>query len=306
MGLFFKDYESAGVGISKHAPKKKGISLLFDILLRKFWKLMGLNFLYMLFFIPLTLVLPVITFVSNYKIAMTLIVLLLLTFSIIIGPATAAMMRIMRSFVIEKHTFILRDFFRAFKSNFKKAAIVGFFDCLIALSVYASLNVYPALVVQFHSKLLYVPMILTMSIFLVTIIMNYYIYLMMIATKLSLKNLIKNSFALAFVAMKQNLLTLFISVILIVGMILLLLFALPLFLVLILISPAAFIFFVTCFNCYPVIQKYVINPYYTSIGEVNPELINEFDDGEEAIFEDMGGKEKPIEKRKKGKGKRIS
>ena len=53
-----------------------------------------------------------------------------------------------------------------------------------------------------------------MSIFLVTIIMNYYIYLMMIATKLSLKNLIKNSFALAFVAMKQNLLTLFISVIL--------------------------------------------------------------------------------------------
>ena len=72
-----------------------------------------------------------------------------------------------------------------------------------------------------------------MSIFLVTIIMNYYIYLMMIATKLSLKNLIKNSFALAFVAMKQNLLTLFISVILIVGMILLLLFALPLFLVLI-------------------------------------------------------------------------
>ena len=27
---------------------------------------------------------------------------------------------------------------------------------------------------------------------------------------------------------------------------------------------------------------------------------------EEKIFEDMGGKEKPIEKRKKGKGKRIS
>lgn len=88
MGLFFKDYESAGVGISKHAPKKTGISLFFDILLRKFWKLMGLNFLYMLFFIPLTLVASCDNVCKQYKIAMTLIVLLLLTFSIIIGPAT--------------------------------------------------------------------------------------------------------------------------------------------------------------------------------------------------------------------------
>lgn len=62
--------------------------------------------------------------------------------------------------------------------------------------------------------------------------------------------------------------------------------------------------FVTAFNSYPVIQKYVINPYYTSIGKINPELLSGSD--EETLFEDMGGKEKPIEKRKKGKGKRIS
>ncbi len=306
MGLFFKDYESAGVGISKHAPKKTGIALFFDILGRKFWKLMGMNLLYVLFFIPLILILPVITIVENYAAAMTLIVILLLAFAVLIGPATAAMMKIMRSFVIDKHTFIMRDFFRAFRLNFKKASIIGFIDCLIVLSVYASLNVYPALVVQLHSKLMYVPMIITMSIFLVTIIMNYYIYLMLIATNLSLKNLIKNSFALAFVAMKENLLTFVISLVITVGMILLFLFALPIFLVLILFFPAAFICFVTCFNCYPVIQKYVINPYYTSIGQVNPELVDDTDDGEEPVFEDMGGKEKPIEKRKKGKGKRIS
>ena len=67
----------------------------------------------------------------------------------------------------------------------------------------------------------------------------------------------------------------------------------------------AFLNFISCFNSYPVIQKFVINPYYTSIGEVNPELMDE-SQSEEQIFEDMGGKEKPIEKRKKGKGKRIS
>lgn len=306
MGLLFKDYESAGSGISKHAPKKQGIALFFDLLLRKFWKLMGLNFLYTLFYLPLALIFPVIMKVQNYKAALAVIILLILVFSVIIGPATAAMMKIMRSFYIEKHTFILRDYFRAFKNNFKKAAIVGFIECLLALSVYASLNVYPALVVQFHSHLMYIPMILTISIFLITIIMNFYIYLMMIATSLSFKQLVKNSFALAFIAMKQNLIVLLVSSVLIGLMTVILLLALPLFLVLILIFPTALIFFVVCFNCYPVIQKYVINPYYTSIGEVNPELVNEFDDGEEAIFEDMGGKEKPIEKRKKGKGKRIT
>ena len=71
------------------------------------------------------------------------------------------------------------------------------------------------------------------------------------------------------------------------------------------IFPASFLCFVSGFNCYPAIQKYVINPYYISIGEVNPELDDAAEE-EEAIFEDMGGKEKPIEKRKKGKGKRIS
>lgn len=79
----------------------------------------------------------------------------------------------------------------------------------------------------------------------------------------------------------------------------------PLFLLLIPFIPMAFLSFIACFNSYPVIQKFVINPYYTSIGEVNPEIMNDSPD-EEKIFEDMGGKEKPIEKRKKGKGKRIS
>ena len=31
LGIFFKDYESAGSGISKDAPKKEGIALFFCI-----------------------------------------------------------------------------------------------------------------------------------------------------------------------------------------------------------------------------------------------------------------------------------
>lgn len=128
---------------------------------------------------------------------------------------------------------------------------------------------------------------------------------MLTATNLSLKNLIKNSFALAFVAMKSNIIILAITIVVLIGMLLLFNYLFPVFMLLLPFFPAAFLWFVTCFNSYPVIQKYVINPYYTSIGEVNPELIDDSSD-DEAVFEDMGGKEKPIEKRKKTKGKRIS
>ena len=201
--------------------------------------------------------------------------------------------------------YILHDFFKSFKQNFGKAAFISFFDCLIALCVWAGYNVYPDLAQQMDSKLMYVPMIISLSLGLVVAMMNFYAFLMLVATDLSLKNLLKNSFALAFIEMKKSVITLAIYIIVIVALAILTFKVSYAVTFILLIFPAAFLCFVSGFNCYPAIQKYVINPYYTSIGEVNPELDDAAAD-EETIFEDMGGKEKPIEKRKKGKGKRIS
>ena len=73
--------------------------------------------------------------------------------------------------------------------------------------------------------------------------------------------------------------------------------------------PASWIGLVICFNSYPVIQKYIINPYYEQRGEINPELMGEMEvepDPEETLFEDMGGKETPIVKKKGAKAKNGS
>lgn len=307
MGLFFNDYESAGSGISKNAPKKTGIKLFFDIFLRKFWKLIEVNMLYSIFFIPLILSLVALIYIDSNTVSVIAALLFALIFALTIGPATAGMTKVMRKYVLEKHSFILTDFFRGFKQNFKKASIVGFVDCIIILSVYAGLQVYPALATGLDNNLIYVPMVIMLSLAIIVAMMNFYIFLMIIATDLSFKNLLKNSFALAFVAMKKSILTfvlvltiLFVTAILPLNVNIAFLFLLPFF-------PAAILSLIICFNSYPVIQKYVINPYYTSIGQVNPELCDgDPDDDEEPVFEDMGGKEKPIEKRKKTKGKRIS
>lgn len=302
----FHDYESAGPGISKHAPKKKGISLFFDILFRKMWQLMGINMLYLLFFVPLLLIFPVIYYTGESA-ALPLTLLLILVFSIIIGPATAGMTKIMRMYIIEKHTFVVRDFFKGFRDNFKKAAVIGFLDCLIIFSVIAGFRVYPQIAAAYNNKLLLAPMVIMCSIAIVVFMMNFYIWLMLIATDLSLKNLFKNSFALAFVGMKHNLISIGVIVLTLFIMLIMMIYVQSVFFLLMLILPWAFLSFVICFNCYPVIQRFVINPYYESIGQINPELMSpEDEEGEEPVFEDMGGKEQPIEKRRKGKGRRIS
>ncbi len=307
MGIFSQDYESAGVGISKNAPKKTGVKLYFDLLFRKFWKILEVNLLYSIFFLPFILIGTVIYLVDNLTAALIISIVLGLVFMLTIGPATAGMTKIMRKFILDKHSFIIRDFFKAFKENFKYASIIGFIDIILLISIFAGLSIYPALAQQSGSKWFYVPLVISLSVAIVVLMMNFYLFLMMIATDLSFKNLLKNSFALAFVELKANVITCVVIILALAVMFLLFLFIPPLFYTLILIFPAAFISFTVCFNSYPAIQKYVINPYYESIGQINPELVDfDIDDDEEPIFEDMGGKEKPIEKRKKGKGKRIS
>lgn len=306
LGLFSNNYESPGPGIAKNAPKKKGIVLFFDILFRKMWLLIGLNMMFFIFMIPLVAVLPAAYYIKQAKISLAVIGVLLLVFAVNLGPALAGMSKVMRLFIIGRHSFIGRDFFKGYRQNFGKASIIGILDIVAVISAYAGYNVYPDMAQQ-YGKVFYVPLVISFSVAIVILMMNYYIFLMMSATDLSLKNLIKNSFALAFVALKQNVLTTVLLLALSALMLLLFLYAMPLFLLALPFFPAALMWFVVCFISYPVIQKYVITPFYESRGELNPELTDGADEiDEETLFEDMGGKEKPVEKRKKGKGKHIS
>ncbi len=304
---FFYNYQSSGPGISKYGPKKKGLALFFDLFFRKFWKLCGLNLLFFIFCLPPIIAVALIRVIKDTRILLAVIIVLLLAFAVLIGPATAGMTKVIRAFIIEKHTFVIRDFFKGFKQNFKKACVIGLLDVLAALSAFSAYNIYPDWAEFYHNKLFYIPLTITLSVALVIMAMNYYIFLMLTATDLSLKNLIKNSFALAFVSLGKNILITLILIFFAVFMAILFLYATPFFFVVIPFFPAALVWFITCFNSYPVIQKYVINPFYESQGKINPEFTEAGDDiDEETLFEDMGGKEKPIDKRKKGKGKRIS
>lgn len=305
MGIFGSDYESAGVGIPKNAPKKKGVFRFFELLFRKFWKLIQVNMLYSVFFIPILLAGYAFLRVSNSKIAAIIIIICLCAFAAVFGPATAGMMKILRNYTLERHSFILTDFKEAFSKNYKKSFVLGLLDLIIAVSIGSAVYVYPKLSEAYGNQLLMIPFIISISIALVVIMMNYYAFLMIVATDISFKNIIKNSLALACVALKKNLITLLSTSVIIAIFIILILINLN-FILFLPFVPASILAFIICFNSYPIIQKYVINPFYKQRGEINPELIISENDNE-VLFEDKGGKEKPIEKKKKSKkGKIIS
>ncbi len=304
MGLF--SYENAGVGIPKNAPKKKGIARFFELFIRKFWKIAEVNILYSLFFIPILVAVYALFKVSNQSAKLMMIIFCLLVFAAVIGPATAGMFKILRNFTIEKHAFILTDFKKAFSENYKKSTAMSIINILVYTSVSAATYVYPGLAKAYDNKLLLVPFVLCISIAVVLTIMNFYSYLMIVATDISFKNVLKNSFVLSFVALKKNLLTLLISIVIAALFVVAIIWNMS-FLFLLPFVPAAIICFIICFNSYPIIQKYVINPYYERTGETNPELDPlSGSDKNEVLFEDKGGSEKPVEKKKSKKGKVIS
>lgn len=268
------DYESAGVGIPKNAPKKKRIFIFFQILFNKIWQIFFLNLLYLIFCIPI----------------------------VTIGPATTAMMKILRNFSIEKPTFIISDFLDAFKKNFKQSFIIGVLDLFIFGSVGLGFYIYPLIAKQ-NGDAWYIPFAIILSIGITFLIMNFYIYLMILSTDLSMKNILKNSFFLSFMSLKINILTLILSIfiavvpIILISINLLFILFLPFF-------PLSFIGFIIAFNIYPIIMKYVIKPYYDKIGQPVPgELQNV--ENEEKLFQDKGGSEKPVQSKKKSRGKII-
>jgi uncharacterized membrane protein YesL len=259
------DFESAGSGISKNAPKKKRIVVFFEIFFNKFWKLLGLNVIYMLFCLPI----------------------------VTIGPATAGVTKVLRNFSQQRPVFLWGDFIESFRKNMKQGLAMGFIDIFVFISVALGCYIYPLQVENTGSNMWYIPFITTMAIGITVFIMSGYAYLMIVTTNLSFKNILKNSFYLTCVCAKQSLLTFLIcTLVVIVGIFL---FVTNDFAKMcIIFAPATIIGLIVCFNFYPIIQKFVINPYYEQTGEENPENRYTNTSNEGSIFTDRGGEETPI------------
>ncbi len=302
MGLF-GSYENSGPGINVHAPKKKPFFRFWELMWRNLGKLFGLNLLFTLMHAPLLLSPIILIETDNALTDIVAVVLLALQF-ILEGPILAGCTRVLRLIVLDKAFFLTQEFKKGFSKNFGTAFLIWLIDAVVAASVIAGFEVYPALAESLGSKLIYILLVISLSIGILLLAMNFYLMPLQVSTTLKKRSVFKNSFMLACLSPKQCLISLG-GTILMLALCVLLLLINSYFMFIFAFFPAAFIGYLVMFVHYPVIQNYVINPYYEDSGEVNPEAEEELPD-EDRLFTDRGGSETPVKKQKQKKGKIIS
>lgn len=217
MGIFNSNYSKPGPGISKNAPKKKGLNLFYDIFFRKFWRLIQLNVIYIITLLPTFAVVFVLSgMISNKlgvstdaltalsgtafsevdaaRISITMDLMTRLFISIFFtvfwggGPATAGFIYILRSFIREESVFLLSDYFARIKSNFKQSLAVWVIDVLVFIVMCYAYFFYGSLT----NMMFYLKYVILVLAFFYTIL-HLFLYHLLITYKLTVVKLYKNS-----------------------------------------------------------------------------------------------------------------
>ena len=303
MGLF-GGYQNAGPGIDPNAPKKKPFFRFWELLRRNFGKILTVNLIYMTLHAPLLLA-GIVYIETNNKFTNAMTIFLLLVQMLIEGPLLAGCARVQRLIVLDKAFFLMEEFKKGFSQNFGAALVYWIIDSVILASVIAGYYVYPQYVQETGKTGIYIVYGISLAVAMVILFMNYYIMPLQAATTLKPKTILKNAFMLVGLSLKQCVITTLCAA-LTLGLIVLLLWINSLFMFLLIFFPAAFIGYLVMFMHYPIIQKYVINPYYEDTGEENPEAEHSSADDEERVFTDRGGSEEPVKAESRKKGKKIS
>ncbi len=279
MGFFSVNrFEEPGKGVDKDAPEKRRFFLFWEIVWRKLGKLISLSLLYTVMCIPV----------------------------VTIGPATAGFVYVLRNFATREPTFVVHDFFDAFKKNWKSSFVVSLLDALVILLLGTAIPFYYSAVSQ--STIFYIPLAVCLSGAFIAVMMNYYIYLMVVSLDLKLRLIIKNAFLLSCAAIKTNIITSLIVAVFVLGAYLTFPYLTIMYLIFMALIGFGFLGLVICFNSYRQILKYIVDPFYEKQSRVTPidEQEEEANEEDEPIFKDIGSKEVPVKiDRKKHKNKTI-
>ena len=257
------DFTKEGKGVSKNQTKeKRRFFLFFELYFRKLSKMILFNVVY--FFICI----PIIT----------------------IGPATAALTYCMRNIAREEHVE-LSDFFEQFKKNFWKSIVVWLVFTVGSVIMVFGIIFYDALAKK-DSIFGFFGLTFSIIAAVIFLFMSYYVYMILVTFKVNFRQLFKNSFIFAFVGLGRNIITT-----LILGIIygyMFIYFLVPVFgpifnpeipasLGAAALSLALYIFFipalasfVTNFNIYPCVKRFMLDPA----------LAKQQQNEEESIFED--------------------
>lgn len=235
MGFFSNRYTKEGPGVSKNEPEKKDFIKFFELYFRNFWKLCTANLLTLLCSIPI------------------------LTY----GIAETGLTFVTRATARDKHTFISSDFFDTVKKNWKQGLAVGIIDLILLLLIgFDMFFIWQNAAGSINMIML----ALTFLVFIFYSFSKYYRYMMVVTFKMSIFKIYKNSFIFAIAGLAKNLI---ISISLLACYALFFVIAwfgqgigIAIVMLIYIFVFRAFRAYLIQFNVFPVIRKYILDPYY--------------------------------------------
>lgn len=225
MGLF-NGYLKEGPGVDKNAKKKKGIFLYFDIVFRKFIKLMSANALYFAVSIPYlviayiflasfvmgafgldlaierTVASTVIEGVTPEQLGQTLSVTMRMMITMVLfnffgsGPAGASYAYAARCYTRGEHVWLLSDGWDKFKGNLKQSIPLFFIDIVVLVLGMNAVAFYSTLASSSTGAMLLLlswAKYFTVVVIMVYMMMHIYIYQIMVTYECKFTELIKVS-----------------------------------------------------------------------------------------------------------------
>lgn len=293
MALFglIGNYSKPGPGVSKDEPPKAAPIRFFEILWRKLSKLVQVNLIFMIPFAicVFLMVLLFIAPVSHYAFQTNLIgiVDLWVLYAVpaplmLLGPFTSGIALITRNFVREEHAFVWSDFWDAVKANWKPALLNSVIVYVAYVALSFSMFFYSN---QMETNWIFIlPFGLCGLLAILMLFAQYYIPVMIVTFDLKLRHIYRNAFIFAVLGLFRNLLITLVIAALIVGT----LYAPGPFIfipmVLLVVFIFAFIGHLTSFITYPVIESYLIKPYYKKAEEAAAPAVKA-EEGETFAFE---------------------
>ena len=216
-----------------------------------------------------------ITVLSNVDyVLLALSVLAIFTF----GPVMTGCTYLLRNMVKEDPTFLWHDFITTVKKNIKQSLVFGIIDVIVM-----ALIAYDVLFFNLnYSKDFVTSMMFFASLVLAVLysLMRYYIYLMMVTFDLPLGKMFKNALLFTVLGVKRNAMAI-LATMAIVGIdIVLFVVYMPLGIILPFVILFSMLAYTGVYCAYPVIYKYMIEPYYNKDGTPKAPSSSRIEEGE--------------------------
>lgn len=184
---------------------------------------------------------------------------------------------VLRNIVREQPIFLWSDFWHAIKKNWKQGIFTGIFDVVVIYLISVALPFYSANANSTPITIMFFVMILFSVMYY---IMRIYLYLILVTFDLSFYKSLKNAFILTMVGLKRDVMLLLGTFVVLYLSIYLLNTLTGVGLVLPFIFTVAFLMYIGVYCTYPILKRYMIDPYYNDAGELKTDSTDDSEDAD--------------------------